>query len=107
MLPIVDQLREVTTSDSVYGAAVPVCYSPQPDKGFDDYLRGGSALPCVCGDDVGNETMSFFRETNFQSWVASERGNGVAERCQSSFETDKTRSVQAYLAFSLALPSRS
>ncbi|KAM0803449.1 hypothetical protein BDR22DRAFT_886815 [Usnea florida] len=99
MFPTVDQLREVTTSDSPYGAAVPVCYSSQPDKGSDDYLGGGLALPCICGDEIGYETMSFFRETKFQSWVVSEGGKRVAETCQSSFETDKTRPVQAFLAF--------
>lgn len=92
MFPTVDQLREGTTSNSTSGAALPVCHSPQP-------IVGGGALPCVCGDEMGNETISFFRETSFQSWVAVEGGKGVAEACQQSFETDRTWPVQAYLAF--------
>ena len=98
MFPTVDQLREGTTSNSTSGAALPVCYSPQSIKLHEPW-GDGSALPCVCGDEIGNETISFFRETNFRSWVAAEKGKGVAEACQSSFRTDKTLPVQAYLAF--------
>lgn len=43
--------------------------------------------------------MSFFREANFQSWVAVAGGKRLAEACQTSFDVDKTWPVQAFLAF--------
>ena len=100
MFPTIDQLREGTVSNSTSGAAVPVCYSPQPLQDFNyEFLDLDAALPCLCGNGIGNETMPFFREANFQSWVALEGGKGLAMSCQTSFEIDRTRPVEAYLAF--------
>ena len=99
MFPTIDQLRENKTSDSTSGAAVPICYSPQPVKSYNKGKNQDKALPCICGDEIGNETVSFFRETNFGSWVAAAGGKGLAEACQTSFQVDKTWPVQAYLAF--------
>ena len=100
MFPTIDQLREGTMSNSTSGAAVPVCYSPQPVQSYETHVDNlDKALPCICGDDVGNETVSFFREANFQSWVAVEGGQGLAMACQTSFEVDGTGPVQAFLAF--------
>ena len=99
MFPTVEQLRTNTTSDSTSGAAVPVCYSPQPIKSYNKLSNQDKALPCICGDEMGNETTKFFHETNFQSWVAIEGGKGLAEACQTSFEIGQTWPVQAYLTF--------
>ena len=99
LFPSVEQLRDNKISDSTSGAAVPVCYSPQPIKSYNKLRNQDKALPCICGDEMGNETISFFRETNFQSWVAVKGGKGLAEACQTSFEIGQTWPVQAYLAF--------
>ena len=99
MFPTVDQLREGKSSNSTSGASVPVCYSPQPIQSYNEEHNRDKALPCICGDEMGNETTSFFRETNFQDWVAIEGGKALAEACQTSFQVDKTRPVEAYLAF--------
>lgn len=95
----VDQLRENSTSNSTSGAALPVCFPPQPIQSYNKLYNQDTALPCICGDELGNETMAFFKETNFRSWVAGERGKGLAEACQTSFEIDKTWPVQAYIAY--------
>lgn len=99
LFPTVDQLGEKANPDTTSGAAVPVCYSPQPIKSYNKLNNEDKALPCICGDAIGNETTKFFHETNFQSWVAIEGGKGLAEACQTSFEIGQTWPVQAYLAF--------
>ena len=99
LFPSVEQLRDNKTSDSTSGAAVPLCYSSQPIKSYNKLRNQDKALPCICGDEMGNETISFFRETNSQSWVAVEGKKGLAEACQTSFEIGQTWPVQAYLAF--------
>ena len=99
MFPTVQQLRDNTTSNSTTGAAVPVCYSPQPIRSYNELRNQDKALPCICGDALGNETIEFFHETNFQSWVDIEGGKGLAEACQTSFEIGQTWPVQAYLTF--------
>ena len=99
MFPDINQLGEGTSSNTTSGASVPVMYSPQPIKGLWEYQNLKELLPCICGDEIGNETMRVFRETNFQSWVAVEGGKVLAEACQTSFQIDETWPVQAYLAF--------
>lgn len=99
LFPTIDQVREGTSSNSSSGAAVPVCYSPQPIQSYKQTHNRDKALPCICGNEIGNETVSFFREANFQSWIAVNEGKGLAEARQTSFQIDKTWPVQAYLAF--------
>ena len=99
LFPSVEQLQVNAKPDTTSGAAVPVCYSPQPIKDYNKLNNQDKALPCICGDEMGNETLSFFHETNFQSWVAVEKGKGLAEACQTSVERGKTWPVQAYLTF--------
>ena len=99
MFPSIHQLREGTSSNSTSGAAVPVCFSSQPIHSYKKKNNLDKALPCICGDDFGNETISFFREASFESWVALEGGKGLAEACQTSFEIDETWPVPAYLAY--------
>ena len=74
LFPTVNQLRYNESSNSTSGAAVPVCYSPQPIKSYNKLKNEDKALPCICGDEMGNETRLFFYETNFQSWAAADGG---------------------------------
>lgn len=91
LFPTVDQLRLGDAANSTSGASVPVCFSPQPIHSYHKHHNLDKALPCICGDEMGNETLSFFREAQFDSWVAFGAGKGLAEACQTSFEIDKSK----------------
>lgn len=50
LFPTIDQLREGTSSNSTSGAAVPVCYSPQPIQSYKKTHNRDKAHPCICGN---------------------------------------------------------
>ncbi|KAL9027868.1 MAG: hypothetical protein Q9196_003669 [Gyalolechia fulgens] len=64
--PSVEDLYEGKTT-STSGSFLPVCdtYLP-PDK--DGSMPKG--MPCACGDKYGSDTAAFWKEANFDSWVA-------------------------------------
>ena len=99
MFPAVEDLVSGQKGNSSTGAAVPVCFSPQPLKDLtrkSRYIEG--TLPCVCGNDLGNETTAFLDVANFKSWVAVEDGVGLDEVCTKSFEMDRVNPIHTYSA---------
>ena len=98
LFPTVEQLLG-KPYDSTSGVALPVCFSSQPVQDYHLWFNIDKALPCICGDELGNETMHFFQEANFASWVSFESGKGLADACQTSFEIDKTLPVQVFLTY--------
>lgn len=72
MLPTVEELLEDKLS-STSGSFLPVCDSYMPVQ-----APSTNHLPCMCGDENGSETLAFWKETNFQSWVAAHK-NGHDE----------------------------
>lgn len=74
--PTIEQILSGDKHNTSSGAALPVCYSPQRLLNDDN---ADKILPCICGDQFGNETKSFFQEANFPSWVAFKDGKGLAE----------------------------
>lgn len=80
LFPTVDELLTLEATSSS-GSFLPVCYSEVlPPAAVSDADRLNH-LPCLCGNDLGNETRSFFKEDGFDQWVANKDGYGVAGQC--------------------------
>ena len=99
LFPTIDDLIDDKVS-STSGSFLPVCYSEfMAPQNFE--LRGhmnDRALPCICGNSFGNETMTFFREAGFDTWVAAGKGQGLATACQESMTNLAAPPVQTFLA---------
>lgn len=97
LFPTIDDLftGNITTSSGSY---LPVCYSESivplnfKKKGKDE------SLPCICGDNIGNETLLFFREAGFEKWTANQNAKGLAMACQWSMSQAKAPPVQTFLS---------
>ena len=70
---------------AVQGDFLPVCFSrAMPPRSMDNpgAEDNRQTLPCVCGNDVGNETMVFFRETNMDVMLNGEKNDALIRACQ-------------------------
>ena len=96
LFPTIDELftGEVTSASGLY---MPICYSellvPQ------DFKKKGEeyGLPCLCGDNNGNETLLFFQDAGFKKWTTNENGKALAVACQVSMAHQKSPPVQTFL----------
>ena len=64
---------------------LPVCFSramPPRDMKKPGAEDNAQTLPCVCGNDLGNETMVFFRETNMDVLLNGETNDALMRACQ-------------------------
>jgi len=100
MPTISDLWSENSTELTSGGSSLPVCFSPQP---LHDYTNTkddqDKPLPCICGDEFGNETLPFQVAAKLNTWTAFEDGKGLAEACAESFETDPVSPVQTFLTY--------
>ena len=98
LFPTVDEILTMQSTTSS-GSFLPVCYSElMPPVNMLD-RKVVHELPCVCGNDSGNETELFFKEAGFDHWVANhgQDGRGVAAKCQSEMGNGKLPPVTGYL----------
>lgn len=81
------------------GSYLPVCFSEvMAPQNFElGHPVNDRALPCSCGNLLGNETMPFFREAGFDHWVAAGDGKGLAKACMKSMSLLTVPPVQTYL----------
>ena len=88
-----DLFRGEVTSRT--GLFLPVCYdskiSPQAFGAKDRNM----ALPCVCGNDYGNETGVFMSEAGFGNWV--DKDEHLADLCQRNMDEAKVLPVTDYM----------
>lgn len=99
MLPSYEEFWNDKEPSGTSGSALPVCFSPQALQNHNrGYYNIDKALPCACGT-FSNETKAFMTESNMSSWVGYDKGKGLAEACQTSFEVDKTDPVSMYQTF--------
>jgi hypothetical protein len=78
------------------GAAVPIAYSPQPLKDLTSKERD-ITLPCIVGNDLGNETQPFFDAINIKTWAGLKGYKGLAMACLRSFAKDHVNPIQTFL----------
>lgn len=98
MIPAVEGLVSGQNGNPSTGAAVPVCFLPQSLKdlaGKSRYIEG--TLPCVCGNDLGNETTAFLDIANLKSWVGVEDDVGLTEVGTKRFEMDRVNPIDTYI----------
>ena len=96
LFPTVGEILSMQATSSS-GSFLPVCYSelmPPVDMQDKDEVHD---LPCVCGNDRGNETKLFFKEAGFDNWVGNQDGHGVAVACQREMDNTEIPPVTAYL----------
>lgn len=97
--PTIDEAINGTKAMSSSGSFMPVCYNDAHLHDISDkHSKQVKYLPCICGDQFGNETTEFLSEAGINQWVDAEGGKGIAEACQRSFNLDATRTVPSYLA---------
>lgn len=84
----------------VAGSYLPICYNDMVLHDFSNKTNMQDRfLPCVCGNQFGNETAAWIHEAGIDQWVDAKNGKNIAESCQRSFQTDRYRPVPAFLAF--------
>ena len=67
------------------GNFLPVCFSramPPRKMGTPRAEEDAQTLPCICGNDLGNETMVFFRETNMDVMLNGPNNDALIRACQ-------------------------
>lgn len=96
LFPTVDEILTVQATSSS-GSFLPVCYSElTPPVSLSDN-KAVHELPCVCGNNRGNETKLFYKEAGFDKWVANKDGKGVALACQLSMSKKHLPPLLVYL----------
>lgn len=97
LIPSVEELFQGTVS-STSGSFLPVCNSYMPPKA-DSF----SGIPCMCGDQYGSETLAFWKEANFASWIQSkDTGSQMTTRqapylCKNDMAIYRVAPVSYYL----------
>lgn len=96
LFPTVSELFSGKSSTSS-GSFLPVCYSDLIKPTDMSNEKQMHQLPCLCGDERGNETQLFYKEAGFEKWVGNADGNGLANLCQNTMGDNGVPPVTAYL----------
>lgn len=95
MFPELGDILSGQQGNSSTGAAVPIAYTPQPLKDLTKKTRD-KTLPCVVGNDLGNETQAFLDAINIESWVGLDGYKGLTMACLNSFAKDHVNPIQTF-----------
>ncbi|KAL2036594.1 hypothetical protein N7G274_010690 [Stereocaulon virgatum] len=95
MFPRLEEILLGQQGNTSTGAAVPVAYSPQPLKDLTEKERV-ITLPCIVGNDLGNETQAFSNAINIRTWVGLDGYKGLAMACLRRFAKDFVNPIQTY-----------
>lgn len=97
--PTIDEAIMGNNGTSSSGSYMPICYNDMVLHDFSNKTNAQDRfLPCVCGDQFGNETTQFLHEAGLYQWTDADKGKNIAESCVRSFQTDLYRPVPSYLS---------